>query len=60
LQHYCDILFVALVMSFSYGDKRLAQRWTTQNPLISGMKQVSLRDESSHLKTSDKLFCVDK
>jgi len=39
LLHYCNILFVALLATFSYEDKRLAQHWGTQltHPLTVGI-----------------------
>jgi len=30
LRHYCNILFVALVIPLSYKKKRFTQHWTTQ------------------------------
>ena len=52
LWHYCNILFVALLIPFSYEDKRLAQHWTTHNERIQWHSRLKTRicAEGGHYK----------
>ena len=61
-RHYCDNLFVAVLVPFSYEDKRLAQHWTLTHPLTSGMHDTkhAYVQNADILNTCGKLLCVDK
>ena len=65
LRRYCSILFVALLIPFSYEDKRLAQRWTMHNWRIHSLvpfttPNMHLCLKADILNTWRKLARVEK
>ena len=64
LWHDCNILFVALFMSLSYEEKRLAQHWTMHNWHIhwpvAFMTQNTHVPKADILNTWQKSVCVEK
>jgi len=60
ITHYCDNVFVTLLVPFCYEDKRLAPHWTWTHPLTSGVPDTkhAYVSKANILNTCDTLYYV--